>query len=133
MARLVRIHQQGPRQRRPFYSLSSTIDDERTQRPYGRVDRLCPTADVEIVMQRALDTLPKGTARPRLITDNGSQYVSGQFKIFLRDAGCAHSKARVRHPQSNGKIERWHKSIKTECVRRTPLGDLEEAREVVAA
>jgi transposase InsO family protein len=57
--------------------------------------------------------------------------VSAQFKVFLRDAGCAHSKARVRHPQSNGKIERWHKSIKTECVRRTALGDLEEARSVV--
>lgn len=66
------------------------------------------------------------------LRDNGSQYVSAQFKTFLRDAGCAHSKARVRHPQSNGKIERWHKSIKTECVRRTALGDLEEARAVVA-
>ena len=91
------------------------------------------TKDVEIVMQRALDTLPKGTPRPRIISDNGSQYVSAQFKVFLRDAGCAHSKARVRHPQSNGKIERWHKSIKTECVRRTALGDLKEARAVVAA
>lgn len=90
------------------------------------------TADVEIVIQRALDTLPKGTPRPRIISDNGSQYVSSQFKIFLRNTGCAHSKARVRHPQSNGKIERWHKTIKSECTRRTALGDLEEARHVVA-
>lgn len=89
------------------------------------------TRDVEIVVQSALETLPAGTRRPRLITDNGSQYVSAQFKGFMREAGCAHSKARVRHPQSNGKIERWHKTVKSECVRRTPLGDLDEARHVV--
>jgi putative transposase len=91
------------------------------------------TKDVEIVPQRALDTLPKNTPPPRIISDNGSQYISGQFKSFLRETGCAHSKARVRHPQSNGKIERWHKSIKTECVRKTALGDLDEARIVIAA
>lgn len=91
------------------------------------------TTDVEIVIQRALDTLPPDSPRPRIITDNGSQYISKQFKSFMRDAGCAHSKARVRHPQSNGKIERWHKTAKGECIRRKPLGDLDEAREVVAA
>ena len=90
------------------------------------------TSDVELVIQRALDTLPKDASRPRIISDNGSQYVSGQFKIFLRNTGCAHSKTRVRHPQSNGKIERWHKTIKNECVRRVALGDLNEARSVLA-
>lgn len=89
------------------------------------------TTDVEIVIQRALDTLPKTASRPRIISDNGSQYISGQFKLFLRNSGCAHSKARVRHPQSNGKIERWHKTIKTECVRKTALGALDEAKSVI--
>lgn len=91
------------------------------------------TTDVEIVIQRAIESLPAGTAPPRLISDNGSQFVSAQFKTFLRQSGCAHSRARVRHPQSNGKIERWHQTIKSECTRRKALANLEEARQVVAA
>ena len=115
------------------YFLISVLDGFSRAIIHHEIRTRMETADVEIVIQRALDTLPKGTPRPRIISDNGSQYVSGQFKNFLRETGCAHSKARVRHPQSNGKIERWHKSIKTECVRRTALGDLDEARTVVAA
>jgi putative transposase len=114
------------------YFLISVLDGFSRAIIHHEIRLKMETRDVQIVIQRALDTLPKGTARPRLISDNGSQYVSAQFKGFIRDAGCAHSKARVRHPQSNGKIERWHKSIKTECVRRAPLGDLEEAQKVVA-
>jgi transposase InsO family protein len=115
------------------YFLISVLDGFSRAIIHHEIRTKMETKDVEIVMQRALDTLIKGSPRPRIISDNGSQYVSTQFKVFLRDAGCAHSKARVRHPQSNGKIERWHKSIKTECVRRESLGGLKEAQEVVAA
>lgn len=115
------------------YFLISVLDGFSRAIIHHEIRLRMETNDVEIVIQRALDTLSKGTPRPRIISDNGSQYVSAQFKVFLRDAGCAHSKARVRHPQSNGKIERWHKTVKNECVRRTALGDLEEAQEVVAA
>jgi transposase InsO family protein len=87
--------------------------------------------DVEIVMERALEKLPEGLAPPRLITDNGSQYISGEFKEYLRERDISHSRARVRHPQSNGKIERFHKSLKEECVRVTPMADLEEARALI--
>jgi transposase InsO family protein len=91
------------------------------------------TSDVELVIQRALDCLPPDSPRPRIISDNGSQYVSNQFKVFLRQVGCSHSKTRVRHPQSNGKMERWHKTAKNECVRRMAFADLDEARAVIAA
>jgi putative transposase len=90
------------------------------------------TTDVEMVIQRALETLPKDAPRPRIISDNGSQYLSTQFKNFLRETGCTHSRARVCHPQSNGKIERFHKTIKNECVRQTALGHYDEARRVIA-
>lgn len=115
------------------YFLISVLDGFSRAIIHHEIRLRMETNDVEIVIQRALDTLPPGMPRPRIISDNGSQYVSSQFKVFLRESGCAHSKARVRHPQSNGKIERWHKTIKGECVRRTALGDLDEAREVVAA
>ena len=88
--------------------------------------------DVEIVLERALEKLPEGVVPPRLITDNGSQYLSGEFKDYLRERDISHSRARVGHPQSNGKIERFHKSLKEECVRVTPMTDLEEARDLIA-
>lgn len=115
------------------YFLISVLDGFSRAIIHHEIRLKMETDDVELVIQRALDTLSRDTPRPRIISDNGSQYVSGQFKVFLRTTGCAHSKARVRHPQSNGKIERWHKTIKGECVRRTALGGLDEARKVIAA
>lgn len=114
------------------YFLISVLDGFSRAIVHHEIRTRMETTDVEIVIQRALDSLPGDAPRPRLISDNGSQYVSGQFKTFLRQSGCAHSKARVRHPQSNGKIERWHRTVKGECVRRQAFGDLEEARDVIA-
>lgn len=72
-------------------------------------------------------------AKPRLITDNGSQFVAKDLKVFMRDQGLRHVRTSPYYPQSNGKIERWHQTIKSECIRqKTPLS-LEEAREIVDA
>lgn len=90
------------------------------------------TRDVEIVIQRALEKLPPGTILPRLISDNGPQYTSRDFKEFLRERDVSHSRGRAYHPQSNGKIERFHGTLKSECVRREPMVDLENARSVIA-
>ena len=91
------------------------------------------TADVELVIQRALETLPKGLAKPRIISDNGPQYLSTEFRAYLRDQEVVHSRIRVGHPQSNGKIERFHKTLKSECVRTQALGGFEEAKTILAA
>ncbi|MCL4219564.1 MAG: integrase core domain-containing protein, partial [Candidatus Hydrogenedentes bacterium] len=70
-------------------------------------------------------------ATPRIISDNGPQFVSKDFKEFIRISGMTHVKTSPYYPQSNGKIERWHKSLKAECIRpKTPLS-LEDARRVV--
>ena len=86
------------------------------------------TLDVQVVIERALEKLPEEAPRPRIITDNGGQYVASEFKAYLRERDISHSRARPRHPQSNGKIERFHKSLKVECIRRKAMGSLEEAR-----
>ena len=91
------------------------------------------TADVEIVIQKALETLPKGASKPRIISDNGPQYLSIEFRTYLRDQEVVHSRIRVGHPQSNGKLERFHKTIKSECVRTQALGGFEEAKRVIGA
>jgi putative transposase len=86
--------------------------------------------DVEIIAQRALEAFPD--ARPRIISDNGPQFVAKDFKAFIRIKGMDHVRTSPYYPQSNGKLERWHKSLKSECIRpKTPL-DLDEARRLVS-
>ena len=63
--------------------------------------------------------------------DNGPQFIAKDFKEFIRISGMSHVRTSPYYPQSNGKIERWHKSLKGECIRPgTPLS-LEDARRLV--
>ena len=68
------------------------------------------TGDVELVLQGARERYPN--AQPRLITDNGGQFVSKQFKGFLHDCGYTHVRTSPEYPQSNGKMERQFRTIK---------------------
>jgi len=86
--------------------------------------------DVEIVIQRALEKYPD--AKPRLITDNGPQYVSKDLSQFLKIVGLQHIKTSVMYPQSNGKIERFHRTIQSECIKKHSLIDLEDARNQIS-
>jgi len=86
-------------------------------------------ADVEIVLQRAREAFP--AARPRIISDNGPPFIARDFKAFIRLAGMTHVRPSPFYPQSNGKLERWPKTLKSEAIRpRTPLS-LEDAQRVV--
>ncbi|MFC1835854.1 transposase [Thermodesulfobacteriota bacterium] len=86
-------------------------------------------ADVEIILQKAKEKVPD--ARPRIISDNGPQFIAKDFKEFIRISGMTHVRTSPGYPQSNGKIERWHQSLKRECIRpSTPLS-LEDARRIV--
>jgi putative transposase len=49
--------------------------------------------------------------RPRLLTDNGSSYVAGDLAEWLESHGMAHIRGAPRHPQTQGKIERWHQTL----------------------
>ena len=67
--------------------------------------------------------------RTRLLSDNGSGYVSRAFRDYLSLVGIRHIRAAPYHPQTNGKLERYHQSIKQE-VNQVPYeapSDLEEA------
>jgi putative transposase len=86
-------------------------------------------ADVETIIQRARERYPD--ARPRIISDNGPQFIARDFKEFIRICGMTHVRTSPYYPQSNGKIERWHRSLKSECIRPgTPLS-LEDAQKLV--
>ena len=62
--------------------------------------------DVEIVIQVALEKHPG--VKPRIISDNGSQYLSKDFKAFIRFNGMTHVTTSPYYPQSNGKQERFY-------------------------
>src|SRR5436190_22076428 len=86
-------------------------------------------ADIEVILQGAREKHPE--ARPRIISDNGPQFIAKDFKEFIRISGMTHVRTSPYYPQSNGKIERWNKSLKGECIRPgTPLS-LEDARRLV--
>jgi transposase InsO family protein len=68
---------------------------------------------------------------PNHLRENGPQFIARDFKEFIRISGMTHVRKSPYYPQSNGKIERWHKSLKGECIRqRTPLTK-EDARHTV--
>jgi transposase InsO family protein len=86
--------------------------------------------DVELVIQQALEKYPNAT--PRIISDNGPQFIATEFKRFTKESGLKHIRTSVNHPQSNGKIEALFKNIKVECVRQQSFLNLEEARSKIA-
>src|ERR1700732_3740609 len=51
-------------------------------------------------------------AKPQIISDNGPQFIARDFKEFIRISGMTHVRTSPSYPQSNGKLERWHKSLK---------------------
>jgi putative transposase len=85
--------------------------------------------DIETILQRAREKYPG--AKPRIITDKGPQFISRDFKEFIRIAGMTHVKTSPYYPQSNGKIERYHRTIKGDCIRVTTMWAIDDARKAV--
>jgi transposase InsO family protein len=87
-------------------------------------------ADVEITVERAREKFPH--AKPRIISDNGPQFISKEFKEYLRHCQLEHVFTSPFHPQSNGKLERFHRTIKTEEIRQQSYLSLMDARKQIA-
>jgi transposase InsO family protein len=113
-----------------FYYLCSVLDGCSRYVVHHEIREQMKEADVQLVIQRALELFPE--VKPRVISDNGPQFIARDFKELIRIHGMTHVRTSPHYPQSNGKLERWHKSLKTECIRpRSPLC-LEDARRIVA-
>ena len=112
-----------------FYYMCSVLDGFSRYIVHWEIREAMTEADIEIILQRAREKFPD--AKPRIISDNGPQFISKDFKEFIRISGMTHVKTSPYYPQSNGKLERYHKTIKGTCIRvQTPLS-LEDARRVV--
>jgi putative transposase len=110
-----------------FYYLCSVLDGYSRFLVHWELRASMTEAEIEIVLQRAREKYPD--ARPRIISDNGPQFLARDFKEFIRIAGMTHVRTSPYYPQSNGKLERWHKSLKSECIRPgTPLSQQDAER-----
>ena len=112
-----------------FYYLCSVLDGYSRFILHHEIRESMKESDVELVLQRAKEKFPD--EKPRIITDNGPQFVARDFKVFIREAGMTHVRIAPYYPQSNGKIERWHKTMKVTTIRPRSPARLEEARRVV--
>ena len=103
-----------------WYYLSTVLDD------YSRFIvawRLCTSmsaTDVSDTLDDArtftgIDQV-KVKHQPRLLSDNGPCYIAGELSEYLADHGMTHTRGRPYHPQTQGKIERWHRSMKNQIL-----------------
>ncbi|SHF43519.1 Integrase core domain-containing protein [Ruegeria intermedia] len=103
-----------------WFYLSTILDD------YSRYIiawKLCTTmkaADVTDTLELALDASGCNNAtvaqKPRLLSDNGASYVAADLAEYLEGKGMDHARGAPYHPQTQGKIERWHQTLKNRIL-----------------
>ena len=103
-----------------WFYLSTVLDD------YSRFIlawRLCTgmaASDVAAPLEQALAVAgldqAKVVHRPRLLSDNGPSYVSAELAAWLKARAIAHTRGKPYHPMTQGKIQRWHRSMKNEIL-----------------
>lgn len=86
-------------------------------------------ADIALVLERAKEKFPG--AKPQIISDNGPQFIAKDFKEYIRLSGMTHVRTSPYYPQSNGKLERFNRTIKSECIRPNAPVSLEDAKRII--
>jgi len=96
-----------------WYYLSSIMDDHTRYIIHHELCSNMTTPDVERNVEAALKKtgLPNGK-RPKILSDNGSCYISDDIKKFMKEQGITQVHGAPNHPQTQGKIERYHRSMK---------------------
>ncbi len=91
--------------------------------------KLCKTMEglnAEILAAQTKELYPEAES-PRLISDNGGQFISKDFEELIVFLKMGHTLTSANHPQSNGKLERFHRTLKSEHVRRAAYVNYEDA------
>ena len=103
-----------------WFYLSTILDDFSR---YIIAWKLCTTmkaGDVTDTLEMALQASGCDQAnvihRPRLLSDNGASYIAGELAEWLDDNGMDHVRGAPYHPQTQGKIERWHQTLKNRIL-----------------
>ena len=103
-----------------WFYLSTILDDYSR---YVVAWRLCTTMKADDVTETLEDALVASGCdqatvlhKPRLLSDNGSSYISGDLAKWLDEQGMDHVRGAPNHPQTQGKIERWHQTLKNRIL-----------------
>ena len=112
-----------------FYYLFSVLDGCSRYILNWDIREAMKETDVEIILQQTREMYPG--EKPRIISDNGPQFIAKDFKEFIRVTGMSHLRTSPYYPQSNGKLERYHRTLKGDCIRKESISSLEEAKEKV--
>ena len=112
-----------------FYYMCFVLDGFSRSIVYWDVRESMKESDIQCILEAGTERYPE--AKPRIISDNGPQFIAKEFKTYIRIKGMDHVRTSPFYPQSNGKIERFHQNIKRECIRpQTPL-DLDDAKRII--
>jgi putative transposase len=99
-----------------WYYLSTILDDYSRKILAWKLCTQMAAEEVTLTLNMAISVTgvkaEKIKRRPRLLSDNGSCYISGYLKDYLNVQEMSHSRGRPFHPQTQGKIERYHRSMK---------------------
>ena len=99
-----------------WYYLSTVLDDYSRYIIAWKLTTNMAADDVKNTLDLAIETTGvneiKVKHRPRLLSDNGPCYLSGELKSYLEKRGMTHTRGAPYHPMTQGKIERYHRSMK---------------------
>lgn len=113
-----------------FFYLCAILDGASRFLVHWELRSTMTSLDVETILQRARELFPGVT--PRIISDNGPQFIARDFRDFIRIAGMTHVRTSPYYPQSNGKLERWNQTLKTTTIRPLVPESLEAGRLLVS-
>ena len=100
-----------------FYYLCSVLDGYSRSIVHWELRESMTEAEIEIILQGAKEKNPE--AKPRIISDNGPQFIARDFKEFIRISGMTHVRTSPYYPQSNGKLKRWPRAHRNDVERGT--------------
>jgi putative transposase len=119
-----------------YYYLVTVMDDYSRFIPGCKLQKDMSANSLIEVVREAVDTTGMIDVpvedRTRLLSDNGSGYLSRAFRDYLRLAGIGHTLAAPYHPQTNGKVERYQQSLKRE-VNQLPYELPSQLEQAIAA
>lgn len=99
-----------------WYYLSTVMDDYSRYIIAWQLFASMSADDVQETLDLAIEKTGVGKVkvklRPRLLSDNGPCYLSKELKAYLNDKDIKHIRSAPYHPQTQGKIERYHRSVK---------------------
>ncbi|MGH8476007.1 MAG: transposase [Methylococcales bacterium] len=113
-----------------FYYLCAVLDGYSRYIVHWEIREQMLEQHIEIALQRARECFPE--ASPRVISDNGPQFIAKDFKEYIKITGMTHVRTSPYYPESNGKLERWNQSVKKECIRPKSPVSLADARSLLA-